>query len=1513
MPIRRTLQPFLKPLLDRVVPAVGSAIGSVVGPVLKIVGHRTRRAWGADGRAHIEVRRVEATQLHGLGRAVARTLEAVPGVAWAELNPYTRRVIVAYDERQVVLADLVGAVQRAEEEAEAGLAPFGDEKPEHPADVESLARTLVEMGTDAGGLVLAGLLRMARVKPLPIQADAATILAMLDSMPSLRKKLDDRLGPLTTELMLNVLSSLTQGLSQGATSLTADLVYRSMLVREIQARRRVWDRQEPELCRSKAGLDADRPPFQDRPVPLPKGPVEKYAERAWYASLGALGVGVATTGSLHRAMAPMIGCMPKPARLGREAFAAQLGRALSSRGVVPMDSRVLRHFDRVDTVILQADLVARASFSIGEVVPGRSVDAAQVRRRAKALLDPTQPTGVKRSRGWALGPVPLLGVLAGVEPFEARRKDLSSRGALVLGLAHKDQLAAIIEVRVTPQTDVEALIRAAHDASLRVLIASDRPADLDRWGADEVVPGGRRLAASVAALQREGAVVALIATGPGPALRAADVGLGLVREGKAPPWGAHLLCPEDLGLLKFVMEAMAAARDASKQATHIALAAASVGAFISAGGLRPDTSRKVMNVVNVATLVSMANGGRIAAALDWRPAAALRDPTPWHALDVDGVMARLRTSQIGITRREAVRRRPPHISPLPEVARLSRAVAEELLNPLAPLLAAGAGLSAVVGSLADAGLVAGVMGINAAFGGVQRYRTERSIESLGETEKRTARVRRSGTDLNVPADRVVPGDIVTVRTGDMVPADCRLIRAWALQMDESTLTGESMPVGKAAVPVYSEEVAERTSMIYEGTSVASGQGLAVVVATGDSTESRRGMAAARGSMPHSGVEVRLEQLMEMTAPVVAFGGAAVVAAGLLRGQSVAKMIGSAVSLAVAAVPEGLPLLATAAQLAAARRLSERGALVRNPRAIEALGRVDVVCVDKTGTVTEGRVVVLMVTDGVAEEPIGELADVGRGVLACALRACPDGRPDGAPLHAADRALSSAAAAADIVRDDGAPEWTLVDELPFEPDRGFHAVLAQSGDLALLSVKGAPEVVLPRCDRWRHPDGVRDLDPASRAELSARASQLARRGLRLLAVSEGPFDGAALNDDAVTGLTLTGFVAFADPVRPSAAAAVEGVRRAGVDIIMITGDHPSTAEAIASELGILDGRGIVTGPEMERMSDEELAAIAPRTAAFARTTPSQKVRIVRALQASKRVVAMTGDGSNDAAAIRLADVGIALGRRSTPSARGAADVVVTDDRIETLVDAILEGRAMWTSVRDAVAILVGGNLGEIGFTIAGTLLGGTAPLNARQLLIVNLLTDVAPALAIALRPPSPTSMEALLHEGPEASLGKALDKEIMHRAVTTGSGALLGWSLARLTGTKRRASTVALATLVGTQLAQTVQSGGRSKQVIGAAVGSALVLGAIIQVPSVSRAFGCTPLGPFGWGIAVGSTAAAAFGSTWLPGFVERVRDRASADGEGDSAGVQVVRAWKELVGAPAVVADPDVIDVTPAA
>jgi cation-transporting P-type ATPase I len=333
-----------------------------------------------------------------------------------------------------------------------------------------------------------------------------------------------------------------------------------------------------------------------------------------------------------------------------------------------------------------------------------------------------------------------------------------------------------------------------------------------------------------------------------------------------------------------------------------------------------------------------------------------------------------------------------------------------------------------------------------------------------------------------------------------------------------------------------------------------------------------------------------------------------------------------------------------------------------------------------------------------------------------------------------------------------------------------------------------------------------------------------------------------------------------------------MHRAGVDIVMVTGDHPSTAEAIATELGLRNAGQVITGAEIEGLDDDALAKLVGRVGVFARVTPMHKVRIVRALQRTGRVVAMTGDGANDAPAIRLADVGIALGEGSTTAARQAADMVVTDERIETIVHAALEGRALWTSVRDAVAILVGGNLGEILYTLVGGLFASQPPLNVRQLLLVNLVTDTFPALAIALRPPVHTSPEELLREGPDASLGDALTRDIMWRAMITAGCASGAWLAARMGG-KRGANTVGLLALTGSQLAQTLAAGSHSLPVIATSVGSFAALVAVVETPVVSHFFGCRPLGPMGL---LQATAAMAVGTgayVVLPRVVDKVVPR----------------------------------------
>ena len=517
--------------------------------------------------------------------------------------------------------------------------------------------------------------------------------------------------------------------------------------------------------------------------------------------------------------------------------------------------------------------------------------------------------------------------------------------------------------------------------------------------------------------------------------------------------------------------------------------------------------------------------------------------------------------------------------------------------------------------------------------------------------------------------------------------------------------------------------------------------------------------------------------------------------------------------------------------------------------------------DKTGTLTEGRISLRMVSDGVIEEPLDSLTEIGRTVLAVGLRASPEPISGEAPPHLTDRAVMDAAAEVGVAATTGVGGWSLVDDVPFESGRGYHAALGETPAGPVLVVKGAPEIVLPKCVAWRRGRGVESMGSEARDKVETEVHRLAQQGYRVLAVAARPASNRRdLTEDRVERLEFLGLLGLSDQVRPTAADAVTTLRRAGVAVVMVTGDHPATASAIGSELGITNGHRAVTGAQLDLLTDTQLDVLLPQVAVFARVTPTHKVRIVSAYQRTGHPVAMAGDGTNDAPAIRLADVGIALGKHGTNAAREAADLVVTDDRIETITDAIVEGRGMWASVRDLFGVLLGGNLGEIAFTLgAGLLQPGGSPLNARQLLLVNLFTDILPALALAVRPPA-TTPETLLREGPDASLGRALTRDVLVRAGITAGAATGAWLAARSTGTRGHASTVALVTLVGAQLGQTIATGWRSPLVVAASTASGLALGAVVQTPGLSHFFGCQPLGPIGWSIALttsglGTTAA----------------------------------------------------------
>jgi cation-transporting ATPase I len=1447
---------------------------AAVSVVKKLLGPRTRRAFTSGTRAHVEMRNLSGGELVAFKRCVSAEFSANARVKWARVNRPTLRVIVEFEEGALSLEDVVRHVANAERAAGVETAPFVDGTWEHPSDGEAAERVMVELAADAVGVVVGTALRFSLIPASRLAGTAASMLQITQGSGRLRRGLDERLGPLRADLVLSVSTALAQAAAQRPGSALVELGHRAVMLSELRARKLSFERKEAELF-AVPPLEDGEATLEPRPCPLPRGPIEEYADRAVLVSLGGFLVSFLATRSVQRAIAALFGGLPKPAQLGREVFASELGRALAGRGTLVVDSSVLRRLDRIDCLVLAADLVAQNRSEVRGMVLSGLVEESEVRALVLDMFDPDEPLLRQERDGTFLEPFGMCRLETPPE-FARGAEELSAHGGLVCALGRGRELLALVELELVPRTGLEELVAAAHAAQMRVVVASNDEALLQDLAADDAIGEGEAAVRGIRRLQREGRGVCMVGTSSaGQALAASDCGIGVLRSGQPAPFGAHLVCADDLSEVRFLIQACVSARQVAKQSVNIALGAATLGALVSAGGVLPLTGRRVIAVVNAASFVSMLNGARGSYSLSRRALPPPRDRTPWHALEVRAVLARLSTESDGLPRKVAIARRRPEIARRSPASELAEAITDELFNPLAPLLAAGAGLSAAVGSFGDAAMVGGVVVVNAVLGGLQRYRTERAIRDLSRSSRRRAMVRRNGQLMEVDAELLVHGDLLVLAAGDVVPADCRIVEAESLEMDASSMTGESMPVRKFAVPSFEPNVPDRTSMIYEGTAVAAGRVTAVVVAVGDETEARRGAVATKSDPSRGGVERRLRSLIQLTGPVALGAGIGLVSAGLVRGRKLEDLVGSGVSLAVASVPEGLPLLATAAQLAAAERLSKRGALVRSVRSIEALGRVDVLCLDKTGTLTEGRIQLVLASDGEVEQDVPDLDAVTLPALGAALRASAE--QGGRSFDPTEQAIYRAAERLEVRADYGSPGFARSFEVAFEAGRGYHATIGSSDAGLVLDVKGAPEVVLARCTGVRRGGQRLALDEGLSAALFARAAALAARGLRVLAVAERVAPaGDSLDPRRLVGLTFLGFLAFSDPVRKSARDAIDDLGSAGVRTLMITGDHPGTAQAVARELGLLSARGVITGAELAHLDEEELDRRIDGVSVFARVTPPQKVRVVRALQRAGHVVAMVGDGANDAPAIRLANVGIAVGEQSTTAARAAADIVLTDERLETLVDAVKEGRAMWASVREAVSILIGGNLGEIGFTLGAGLIDGRPPLNARQLLLVNLLTDVAPAMAIALRPPRPGTTARLAEEGPDASLGEPLNRQIAARALVTAAGASTAWGIARLTGTRTRANTVGLVALVGTQLGQTLVAGGMSGPVTATGLASAALMATIVQTPGLSHMFGCRPLGPLGWATALGASGAATLGAVYGPELLQRILSRPSS-------------------------------------
>lgn len=710
-------------------------------------------------------------------------------------------------------------------------------------------------------------------------------------------------------------------------------------------------------------------------------------------------------------------------------------------------------------------------------------------------------------------------------------------------------------------------------------------------------------------------------------------------------------------------------------------------------------------------------------------------------------------------------------------------IARQFRSIIVLLLAAAAAIAFATRDPAEGMAIIGVLLINAAVGFAMEWRSERALKSLRIQVRTTARVLRDGVQSVVDAEDLVPGDVILLDPGAHVPADARLVDTHALRVEEAALTGESVPTTKTAAPVDPDTpLAERTSMLFLGTTATAGRATAIVTGTGDGTElGRIGRLVREVEIEPTPLEQRLAALGRTLVVVVLGIGGVIIVAGIIRGDPLWEMVEVGISLAVAAVPEGLPAVTTLILSVGVLRMARRHAIVRKLPAVETLGSTTVICTDKTGTLTMNELTVRAID---ADDPL-ELLQIG---ALCSDAVIEGTEAVGDPTEVA-LVVAALEAGLDVSALRAAHRKLL--EVPFDPStRHMITVHETPGGGRLLALKGAPSVVLAMCD---------PLTPGQRDELNARNEQLAARGLRVLAFARGSDDR-----DLERGYTFLGFAALADPPRPAAAEAIARARDAGIRVVMLTGDQVETARAIARELRIAGEKPptVVHAQELASHDQAAMTALAHRTDVFARITPEDKLRVVDALRDAGEIVAVTGDGVNDAPALRRADIGVAMGMTGTDAAKQTADLILTDDNLGTVVAAIDEGRTIYANIAKFVHLLFSHNLGEVVMVFVAIVAGLPLPLLALQILWMNVVTDIFPAFALALEPSQPHRMHGRRIRGDFLSRGFLVMVAWQGAMLAAVALAAYVWGLQRY-GEGAHARTIALTSLIAVQLGHTL--------------------------------------------------------------------------------------------------------------
>ena len=842
------------------------------------------------------------------------------------------------------------------------------------------------------------------------------------------------------------------------------------------------------------------------------------------------------------------------------------------------------------------------------------------------------------------------------------------------------------------------------------------------------------------------------------------------------------------------------------------------------------------------------------------------------------VLKELDTSLKGLSEQEAAERLGRYgqnkLREAPKVTLLQRFI-QQIKDPMLLILLAAAGVSAITNaisgeSFAEVFIILIVVLLNAVLGVIQESKAEAAIEALQTMTAAKCKVMRDGRLKVVESSQLVPGDIVVLEAGDAVPADGRLLESASLKLEEAALTGESVPVNKAVEAIFGSDVplGDRKNMCYMGSTVVYGRGRAIVTSTGMDTEMGKiADVLAQTEQEETPLQRKLSQLSNTLSKLVL--GICVfifvfdlIMDGQFTAESILDNFMVAVSLAVAAIPEGLATVVTVVLSIGVTNMSKRHAVIRRLTAVETLGCTQVICSDKTGTLTQNRMTVVEHT-GSTE------------LLATAMSLCNDAEltEEGAQGEPTEAALVNFGALSGCDKRELEKAQPRIGEAPFDSSRKMMSTLHSKDGSVIQYTKGAPDEVLARCDYYIENGKVLPMTGQMRSEILADNHRMAEKALRVLAAAERRWAGMPENTEPANleqQLTFIGLVGMIDPVRPEVRAAVEECRAAGIRPVMITGDHKDTAVAIAKELGIIDDASeAMEGKELNKLSDEELDEVIDRCGVYARVQPEHKVRIVSAWRRKGAITAMTGDGVNDAPSIKSADIGVGMGITGTDVTKNVADMVLSDDNFATIVSAVDEGRRIYDNIRKTIQFLLASNMSEVLGVFFATLLGFTL-LSPVHLLFINLITDCFPALALGLEPAEPNTMHRPPRDSHDTIFSGGLGVDIAYQGllitVITITSYIIGHCMEAghfemPVGVSPHGMTMAFLTMnmceifhsfnMRSQRQSVFSLPGHNKILWGAMIGALVITTLVLEVPAIADLFGFTPVGWDEYSIALG--------------------------------------------------------------